>query len=123
MSPTPLASVVDCATLRSALPAARNRPSRRDIHDEARGAEVEVSDNEILDGEQDSEYGCGAQGGAWVEDFDTRSLVSSPCASTSPRLNPQEALRIQVFLHHQRHAASTKSAGEVRQASLEKENE
>jgi hypothetical protein len=36
-----------------------------------------------LEAEEDSEYRGRAQGGAWAEDEDTRSLVSSPRASTS----------------------------------------
>jgi hypothetical protein len=44
---------------------------------------VEASDSEVLDGEEDAEYRGRAQGGAWAEVLDARSLVSSPRASTS----------------------------------------
>jgi len=86
VAPAALATVVDGTALRAALPTAGDRPGRDNIHDQAGRVEVEAANGEVLEAEEGSEY-CGrAQGGAWAEDaLNTRSLVSSPCASTTGR--------------------------------------
>ena len=50
--------------------------------DDALLIEIEVEYPDRLESKEDSEYGFRARGWAWAEDVDTRSLVSSPCAST-----------------------------------------
>jgi hypothetical protein len=78
MAPAPLAEVVDGRALRAALSASWRRPTRDDIHHEPGSFEVEAAGRNFLDAEENLEYCSGAQGGAWAEDVDTRSLVSSP---------------------------------------------
>ena len=55
---------------------------RCDVTDDALLIEFEAEYPDKLESEEDAEYGCCAQGWAWVEVVDTRSLVSRPCAST-----------------------------------------
>jgi hypothetical protein len=55
---------------------------------------VEAPNREVVDAEEDSEYRGRAQGGAWAEDVDTRSLVSSPRASTSRARTIENGLRL-----------------------------
>lgn len=96
VSPAPLASIVDRAALGTTFPAAGDRPGRDHVHDQTRGAEVEVANREVVDAEKDSEYRGRAQGGAWAEDVDTRSLVSSPRASTSRARTLENGFQVQV---------------------------
>ena len=110
--PVPFTGIVDRATLRPALTAAGDRPGRCHVHDEPRRAEVEVANRELVDAEEGSEY-CGrAQGGAWVEVVDTRSLVSSPRASSSACPSPRVRPPTTRFSHENAQLTSTKRAGE-----------
>ncbi len=82
MAPTPLTQIMNRSALGAAFTTTWNRPGRGHIHDQARRAELEVADGAVTDAEQDSEHRGGAQGGAWAEDVETRSLASPPRAST-----------------------------------------
>lgn len=82
MPPGPLAPVIAAAHRPSALAATRDPGCRSHLTDGPLFVEGNSKNANGLEGEEDSEYGGRAQGEAWAGGVDTRSLVSSSCAST-----------------------------------------
>ena len=112
MSPSPRPAILDPAGPIPALPAADRLARRGNSHDQTPSIEVELADDELVDGQKDSEYGCCAHDrvlGEGRKHPESGTLVLRINSSPQDRRPQHSAPRFGLDLSS---AASTNGAGE-----------